>query len=464
MREPTATITFYGGAGEVTGANILFTYTAADGAATRILFDCGLIQGSVVYEERNGEPFAYDASKVDALFVSHGHIDHSGRVPKLVHEGFRGPIYSTPPTRAIAELMVVDSRGVMMKESKRRAAPVLYDETDIGHTMGQWKTLEYGESVSVGPLSVRLLRAGHVLGSAMIEVSFPAAGGTIRRLVYTGDLGDPHNLLLEDTEPILNTDYLIMESVYGDRTHEGRDVRAHRLEDVIEDTVKMRGTLMIPAFSVEKTQELLFEMNEMVEHGRIPSVPIYLDSPLAIKVTRVYGRFKNYFNKEVRDIIASGDDIFTFARLEQTLSTEESKAINDEPPPKIIIAGSGMSNGGRIVHHEKRHLPDPKSTLLFTGYQAPGSMGRRIQDGAREVIIHGERVPIRARVVSIRGYSAHRDSDNLVSFVRGTVDTVRTVFVALGEPASARFLAQRIRDYLGARAVVPERGEEIVLN
>ncbi|MBI1975465.1 MAG: MBL fold metallo-hydrolase [Candidatus Vogelbacteria bacterium] len=461
---PKATLTFYGGAGEVTGANILFSYTSQEGATTRILFDCGLIQGAVVYDERNSQPFAYDVTSIDALFVSHGHIDHSGRIPKLVKEGFRGVIYSTPPTRAIGELMVVDSRGVMMKELKRRNIPLLYDETDIGHTMARWSSIEYHEEVSVGPITARLLRAGHVLGSAMVEITYPWVGGTRRKLVYTGDLGDPHSLLLEEAESLDNEpDYVIIESVYGDRVHEGRDVRAHRLEDAIEDTVRRGGVLMMPAFSVEKTQELLFEMNEMVEHGRIPPVPVFLDSPLAIKVTRVYGRFKKYFNKDVRDIIAAGDDVFKFARLTLSLSTEQSIAINDEPLPKIIIAGSGMSNGGRIVHHEKRYLPDPKSTLLFTGYQSPRSMGRRIQEGANEVVIHGESIPVRARIVTIGGYSAHRDSDNLLEFIHTAGDTVREVFVALGEPSSSRYLAQRMRDYLGIKAIVPEREKEIIL-
>ena len=457
MNTPSARLTFYGGAGEVTGANILFEYEK-DGQTTRILLDCGLIQGKDMYGDRNFDPFPYDVNAIDALVLSHGHIDHMGRVPKIVKEGYKGPIYSSAPTRALGEIMLVDSRGVMLKEAKRRGRGELYSPEDIGRALGQWKPLEFHEEIRVKDVDIRLLRSGHILGAAMIELSFPGNDGNIKRLVYTGDLGHPDNLLLQDTEMLESVDYLLIESVYGNHNHENRDKRIHLFEDVIEDTIKRGGTLMIPAFSVEKTQELLFEINEMVEHGRIPEVPVFLDSPLAIKVTRIYARFKDYFNPAVRKIIEKGDDIFTFPGFQNTLKTEESKAINNVEPPKIILAGSGMSNGGRILHHEKRHLPDPNSTILFTGYQTPSSLGRRIQEGSKEVTIHGERIPVRARVATIGGYSAHRDSDAILQYVHNNVDSIKKVFVVLGEQQSAMFLAQRLRDYVGVMAGVPEQG------
>ncbi|MDP3955916.1 MAG: MBL fold metallo-hydrolase [bacterium] len=462
MKYPNAQITFYGGAGEVTGANMVFEYKTQE-RTTRIMLDCGLIQGKEMYGERNFEKFPYDVKSIDALAVSHGHIDHIGRVPKLVKEGYEGPIYSSKPTKALAEIMLVDSRGVMLKEIRRRKQPELYSPYDIGRTLGQWHTLEYHQEVRVKDVDIKLYRSGHILGGAMIELSFPGSDGTVRKLVYTGDLGHPQNLLLNDTEQLESVDFLLIESVYGDRDHEDRSKRVHLFEDVIEDTIRRGGTLMIPAFSVEKTQELLFEINEMVEHGRIPEVPVFLDSPLAIKVTRIFKRFAEYFNPEVQKIIQHDEDIFRFPGFTPTLRTEESKSINDVSPPKIIIAGSGMSNGGRILHHEKRYLSDEKSTILFTGYQTPGSLGRLIQEGSREVTIHGETIPVRCHIVTIGGYSSHRDSTALLEYAHHNVDSVKEVFVVLGEQRSSMFLAQRLRDYVGVMASVPEQGSTHIL-
>jgi metallo-beta-lactamase family protein len=282
-----------------------------------------------------------------------------------------------------------------------------------------------------------------------------------KKILFTGDLGNSPAPILKDTEKISDIDYLVMESVYGDRNHEDRGVRKNLLEDAVEDTVRRGGTLMIPAFSLERTQELLYELNDLIEHCRITPVPVFIDSPLAIKVTTVYKKYQEYFNATTQAIIKTGDDIFKFPNLKFTMSTDESKAIREAPPPKIILAGSGMSNGGRIIHHEKAYLPDPKSTLLIIGYQVPGSLGRALQDGQKEVRILGETVPVRAEVRSIHGYSAHKDSDHLLEFVAHTTDHVKKVFVVLGEPKSSSFLTQRIRDYLGVSAIMPVLNEKI---
>jgi len=251
-----------------------------------------------------------------------------------------------------------------------------------------------------------------------------------------------------------------MESVYGDRNHEDRSQRRNLLEDAIEDTVKAGGTLMIPAFSIERTQEILFEIENMMEESRIPLVPVFLDSPMGIGVTAVYKKYAKYLNDAVRlEIEQANNKIFHFAQLHETLSTDESKAILRSNPKKIIIAGSGMSTGGRIIHHEKNYLSDPKSTLLLVGYQQAGSLGRMLQDGVKTVKIMGEEIAVRAKIASISGYSAHKDSDHLLQFVDDTKDTVQEVFVAMGEPKSAMFLAQRLRDYLGVNARFPEVGE-----
>ncbi len=446
-------LTFCGGAGEVTGSNFLL-----EDEGTKILIDCGMIQTRKTADDRNFEPFLYNPKTIDALFVTHAHLDHIGRIPRLVEQGYVGPIYSTFPTKRIAEVMLIDSLGVLTKEAKRENTPLVYTEADIPNSMRLWKTVAYHEPVTVGPFSVALRDSGHILGSAMMEVTYNG-----KKILFTGDLGNSPAPFLNDTEKVTDADYLVMESVYGDRNHEPHEEKRKRTEEAIEDTVKQGGVLIIPAFSLERTQDLLFEINNLVENGRIPRIPIYLDSPLAIKVTKIYKESEDFFNKATRHQIKSGDDIFNFPGLRMTLTTEESKEIKGTPNPKVIIAGSGMSNGGRIIHHEKLYLPDPKSTLLLVGYQSIGTPGRLMQEGVKKIKILGEEVQINARVVNIFGYSSHKDSDHLFAFAEDMADRVQKVFVVMGEPKSSFFLTQRLRDYLGLDAVVPERGESVSL-
>lgn len=445
---------FYGAAGEVTGSNHLL-----DTGEVKILIDCGFFQGMKVCDDKNSNPFAYDPKTIDALFVTHAHLDHIGRIPKLFNEGFKGKVYSTPPTRQIAELILQDSANVIGREAKSDNHEPLYREDAVLRTMERWEVVPYEKEVVIGDLHIKFRDAGHILGSAMLEVERNG-----KKLVYSGDLGNSPSILLPDTAILSRIDYLVMEAVYGDRHHEDRLLRARLLEEAIEDVVKKRGVLMIPAFSTERTQELLYELNELVENKRIPEIPVFVDSPLAIKVTDVYYENQTYFNKETQADIKGGDEIFKFPRLRFTRSAEDSIAIKDVPAPKIIIAGSGMSNGGRILHHERNYLSDPKNTLLLIGYQAVGTMGRAIQEGIKKVNIFHEEISVRAKIVTINGYSAHKDVNALLEFVEMMQDTVKKVFVVHAEPGSALFFAQRVRDYLGIDTRIPKEGDVVEID
>jgi metallo-beta-lactamase family protein len=447
-------LSFYGATGEATGANYIL-----ESNGKKIMVDCGLHQGSHYAERENFEPFAYDVKSISAVFISHSHLDHIGRLPSLVKAGFKGTIYSTSATRDFAELMLIDSEHLLAKEADREHRPPLYTEGDIAETMNYWKGLNYHQPVDVDGFHIELFDAGHILGSAITKIT--VEGKTI---VFSGDLGNTPAPIIRPTETIDFADYCVIESTYGDRVHENVDQRKEMLEDAVEDTVKAGGTLMIPTFAMERTQELLYHLHQLFQENRIPRVPVFIDSPLAIKLTAVYKKHESYFNKATQDIVKSGDDILNFPGLRLTLTTEQSKEINGVPPPKIIIAGSGMSNGGRILHHESRYLSDPKSEIIFVGYQARGCMGRDILEGAKEVKIFGETVPVRCRVLNIPGYSAHADQPRLLAWLETMRHSLKKVFVVQGEQASSETLAHKIIDGMAVLAEVPHGGETVTLD
>lgn len=446
-------LTFHGGAGAVTGSNYLFEL-----GKEKILVDCGLYQGSHFAERQNFEPFPYDPKEIQAVFVTHAHIDHTGRLPRLYKDGFRGKVYSTAPTKDFAELLLIDSEHILAKEAEREGKLPLCTVADVESLMKMWEGVGYHEPIRVGNFTVEFYNAGHVLGSASVKVEAEGKG-----VVVSGDLGNSPAPIIPPTEPLPETDYCLIESAYGDRAHEGRERRREDLEDAVEDAVRAGGVLMIPAFALERTQELLYHLDRLFGEGRIPRVPVFFDSPLAIKLTAVYKKHENYFNREASAMVRSGDDILNFPGLRLTLTTEQSKEINDVPPPKIIIAGSGMSNGGRILHHERRYLSDPKSTLLFVSYQAVGSLGRQILDGAKSVKIFGEKVPVRCKKKILSSYSAHADQPRLLRWLAPRRATLKKVFVVQGDLEASAVLAQKIRDDLAVEAVVPQLGDEAVL-
>lgn len=446
-----AKLSFFGASQEVTGSCYLL-----ETDKTRILIDCGMFQSPRFSESRNNDPFPFDTKKIDALFITHAHIDHTGRIPKLIKDGFKGKIYSTLPTKDLALLMLKDSVGVLTKEAVREHEPILYTEKEVDMAMSVWEGKNYHDIISAGDFTVTFYNAGHVLGSALIMVECDG-----KKILFTGDLGNPTNPLLLDTEATPPPDYLIIEATYGDREHEGADEKKLKLERVIERSVVQGGVLMIPAFSLERTQELLWEISDMLKKKQIPNIPIYLDSPLAIHATEIYQKYYSYLNRAHID-----KDSFSFFKVPSvhfSLTTDESKKINDAPTPKIIIAGSGMSTGGRILHHERRYLSDPKNTILFIGYQAPGSLGRRIEDGADFVTLFGEDVAVRCHREIIYGYSAHPDEVSLFEFIHGKADSLKKVFAVHAEPKSSLALVQKIRDNIGLEAIAPKYGESVDL-
>lgn len=451
-------LTFFGASQEVTGSNYLL-----ETPNTKILIDCGLLQGGRFVRPENYEPFPFDVADIDALFVTHAHIDHTGKIPKLYKDGFRGKIYSTAPTKDFSELLLLDSEHLLRRDAVEQNIPPIYDINDINEAMKLWEKVSYHEEVHLKDFKVEFFDAGHILGSATIVITEKATG---KRIAFSGDLGNQPAPIVKDTEPLENIDYLLIESTYGDRIHDNPSTRRDRLEDVIEDAMRLNGVLLIPAFAMERTQELLYELDELVENGRVPGAPIYVDSPLAIKLTAIYKKYSQdpmYFDDEAIKQAKAGMEFFNFPRLRFTLTTEQSKAINDAPMPKIIIAGSGMSNGGRILHHELRYLSNPNSTILFIGYQAQGTLGRTILDGAPLVRILGEEVPVRCKMATISGYSAHADQPLLLKWVHPMRQSLKKLFVVHGDIDQMIPFAQKIRDEFAIDTIIPTHGMKVEL-
>ena len=454
-------LTFYGGTKIVTGANYLL-----DSGKAKAVVDCGLFQGSKFAESMNYEPFIYKPNELDFVFLTHGHADHVGRLPKLYKEGFRGKVFTTKATVDVIRATLPDSMGLIKDEAKRDGHEPLFNGDDLTSILSLMEGVDYGQTLDLAGFGkVTFHDAGHILGSAIIEIEFKNKDKTSSKIYFSGDLGNPPSPLLKLTYFPKDADYIVVESAYGGRVHEDKNIRKGLLEKIIEETVARGGTLIIPTFAIERTQELLYELNELIEQGHIPKVPVFLDSPLAIDLTNIYKRYMDHFNKDVESAMESGDDIFHFTGLKFTKTSEESRKINDVKGPKIIMAGSGMSNGGRILYHEQTFLPDPKSTVLFVSYQVEGSLGRKLLNGEKKVKILGRMVPVNCKIKAIGGYSGHADQNTLLKWIKVASEgaKLKKVFVVQGEETSSNSLAGKVRDEIAIEAIVPSSGDSFEL-
>lgn len=442
---------FFGAAREVTG-----TCYMLETGSHKVLVDCGIFQGGREDGKRNALPFPFASSEIDALFLTHAHMDHVGRAPLLVKRGYRGPIFATAPTVDLARLLWHDMVKIMEDDWKREKIEPLYDLRDVERAVERLQAVEYGAELEIcaGAIAATFHDAGHVLGSAFI-----AFRAEERRVVFSGDLGNDDVPILRPTEPIGAPDAVIVESTYGDRLHENLETRVSILRDLVKETAARKGTLLIPAFAIERTQELMLTLHRLAERGEIPRVPVFLDSPLAIDATHVYEEYSQYYNDAAEEEYLQGHMLFKLPGFVATKTVEMSKQINEVLPPKIVIAGSGMMTGGRVLHHLVRMLSDSKSTVMIVGFQAQQTLGRRLYEGAKSVRIHGQEVPVMARIVPVGAWSAHADQAKLLRWIKGAKRKPGLVFVTHGEDNAAEALARKCRRDLRIETFVPEPGQ-----
>lgn len=476
-------ITFLGATKEVTGSNYL-----VEACGKKFLVDCGLHQGSTREELLNDKPFDFDVKSIDFMLLTHAHIDHSGRIPKLYKEGYEGPIYATKATCDLCEIMLPDSGHIqesetMIKNKKRKrqgTKPLLeplYTAQDAADCMKLFVPEKYDTLIDVAEgITVRFNDAGHMLGSAMIEI-WVTENGKQQKIVFSGDIGNNDIPLLASPTMIDSADYLVMESTYGSRLHMRNNEKATMFLDIVSETVDNGGTVVIPSFAVGRTQEILYELNKIKdqhkdddkfqqEYQNLMRVPVYIDSPLAVSATEVFKKNMDLFNPEIQEFIKRGDNPLEFPGLKFTRTVEESKALNESNEPCIIISASGMCDVGRIKHHLKHNIWNPKSTILFVGYQAPGTLGRRIADGAKQVRILGEEFTVNAKVEYIEGFSGHADQEGLLDYVCSfRTKMPKHIFLIHGEEDSQVVLKGKILEQVPNMDVqIPEYGQEFNLD
>ena len=467
-------ITFLGATKIVTGSNFL-----VEAAGKKFLVDCGMYQGNAELEMKNYKEFDYNPAEIDFMLLTHAHIDHSGRIPKLYNEGFKGPIYAHKATCDLCAIMLPDSGHIQEMESEwknkkrlrkgQQTFPPLYTAEDAIKSQELFVPVKYDDIIQVAEnIYVRYNDAGHMLGSSSIEV-WTKEDGKKTKTVFSGDIGNNDIPLLSSPTMIESADFLVMESTYGSRLHVRNNQKAELFLNIVSETIDNGGTVVIPSFAVGRTQEILYELNKIKEntddaefmrkYKTLMKVPVYVDSPLAISATEVFKQNTDLFDDEIKEKMENGDNPLEFPGLKFTQTADESKALNESPEPAIIISASGMCDVGRIKHHLKHNIWNPKSTILFVGYQAPGTLGYSIVNGAKKVTIFGEEFAVKARIEYIEGYSGHADQEWLMNFVYSFISRPKHIFLVHGEEESQEVLRDKILEETGIGVSIPEYGE-----
>ncbi len=464
-------LSFLGAARNVTGSRHLIE---VDG--TKVLVDCGLYQERQ-FKDRNWDPFPVNPAEIDALLLTHAHLDHCGLIPKLVKEGFKGKIYCTDATAEIAKIILLDSAHIQEEDAaykKKRhekqgktsphAYEPLYTTEDVEACFPLFAPLDYKSCVKISDsIEVCLYDAGHVLGSAIIKVT-ASEDHQKRIMLFTGDIGRPDRPIVCDPDSFEQADYVIIESTYGDRVHQPTADIKDTFAEIINKTYERGGKIIIPSFALERSQEVLYYLNELLREERIPQMKVFLDSPMATRITKVFKKHPEMFDSQMRELVMNHESPFILPGLQFTESTNESKAINEIKGPMIIIAGSGMCTGGRIKHHIANNINDPNSTIVFVGYQAVGTLGRRFVNGEKEIRILGEERRVQAEVARIHGFSAHADKVELLNWLKELKSPPRRVFVVHGEENAAIAFGDYLKEETSWDVLVPEYNEKVVLD
>ncbi len=464
-------LSFLGAAQNVTGSRYL---VEADGL--RVLVECGLYQERQ-FRARNWEAFPVPPDSIDAVLLTHAHLDHCGLLPKLVHDGFRGRVYGTAATTEIARIILMDSAHLQeedsaykrkrhRKEGRKGPRPVdpLYTVADAERCSSLFTPVPYRQPIKLGKtMTAAFHDAGHVLGSSMITLTVKQ-GRRQRTILFSGDVGRKNMPILEDPTVFRHADYVLVESTYGNRAHQSQEDVSDALAEVINTTTQAGGNIVIPSFALERSQDILYHLNELLLAGRIPHLTVFLDSPMAINITRVFEDHPELFDSEMSERIAQHLSPFSFPGLKMTVTTQESKDINQIKGTAVIIAGSGMCTGGRVKHHLSHNITRPESTILFVGYQARGTLGRHIVNGAKEIRIFGRSHRVKARIARVYGFSAHADQAGLLQWLSSLTKAPKTVFVVHGEAERAQQFADHLKEKKGWNASVPDYLDEVLLD
>ncbi len=464
-------IIFLGAARTVTGSCYII-----ETGNIRFAVDCGMFQGTTEIEKRNWETDIYDPTHIDFFIITHAHIDHTGLLPRMAQNGFHGPVYATEPTGDLLKILLLDSAhiqeveaGWKNKKMQRNGRlpdilPLYYlkDAEAVGPLV---KTKAYDDTFSPAPgINVKFQDAGHILGAAILEV-FIEENGTCTKLVFSGDIGRRHQLLMKDPCTISDADFLFMESTYGNRNHKGEEDSLNELAGAINYSYSRREKVIIPAFAVERTQEILYSLYLLHRQGKLPEdMPVILDSPLAIQVTEIFRHYRSYLDGETQSLLKDGEDPLNLPQLKFSLTTAQSMEINEMQGPAVVISASGMANAGRIKHHLRHNLWRPGASVVFVGFQAEGTPGRKIVDGAKKIRIFSEDIAVNAKIFTIGGFSAHAGQDQLLDWLSNFQNKKMQIFLVHGELSAQEYLAAAIKEKFGFAVDIPEYLEEIQLN